>query len=76
MEIETPTFKFDCSNEKLIFDEGQLDLKKIIGSTNQYIEQLDGQIDGERVDDSSDPESESESEGQDIVINNGGGGSC
>lgn len=38
MIIETPSFKFDVANEKLIFGENEIDLKKIIGSTNEYKE--------------------------------------
>lgn len=36
--LETDTFKFDVANEKLIYDETTIDLKKIIGSTNEYVE--------------------------------------
>lgn len=38
MVINTQTFSFDVANEKLIYNEKEIDLKKIIGSTNQYIE--------------------------------------
>ena len=38
MILETPTFRFDVANEKLIFGEDEIDLKKIIGSTNEYKE--------------------------------------
>ena len=38
MIIQTPTFEFDVANEKLIYNESEIDLKKIIGSTNQYQE--------------------------------------
>ncbi len=38
MILETPTFQFDVANEKLIFGENEIDLKKIIGSTNEYKE--------------------------------------
>ena len=38
MIISTPTFQFDVANEKLIFGENEIDLKKIIGSTNEYKE--------------------------------------
>lgn len=36
--LETETFKFDIANEKLIYQEQEIDLKKIIGSTNEYVE--------------------------------------
>ena len=36
--INTETFKFDIANEKMIFDKEEIDLKKIIGSTNKYKE--------------------------------------
>lgn len=38
MIIKTQTFEFDVANEKLIYEEKEIDLKKIIGSTNQYKE--------------------------------------
>lgn len=38
MIIRTQTFEFDVANEKLIYQENEIDLKKIIGSTNNYIE--------------------------------------
>ena len=41
MKLETPTFTFDVANEKLIFENDvTVDLTKIIGSTNQYKEQV------------------------------------
>ena len=36
MTIKTSSFEFDIANEKLISDEREIDLKKIIGSTNEY----------------------------------------
>lgn len=36
--LETDTFKFDVANEKLIYDETIIDLKKIIGSSNEYVQ--------------------------------------
>lgn len=38
MIIRTQTFEFDVANEKLIYQENEIDLKKIIGSTNNYVE--------------------------------------
>ena len=38
MKISTTTYKFDVANEKLFFGEEEIDLKKIIGSSNEYIE--------------------------------------
>lgn len=41
MKLETPSFIFDVANEKLIFnDEEEIDLTQIIGSTNQYTENM------------------------------------
>lgn len=37
MILECGKFKFDIANEKLIFDKNEIDLKKIGGSTNEYI---------------------------------------
>ena len=36
--IDTPSFQFDVANEKLIFEHNTLDLKKILGSTNEFKE--------------------------------------
>lgn len=38
MVIRTQTFEFDVANEKLIYQGNEIDLKKIIGSTNNYVE--------------------------------------
>ena len=40
MRLVTPSFTFDIANEKLIFGNEQIDLTKIIGSTNQYEEKV------------------------------------
>ena len=39
--IVTDTFEFDVANEKLIYSNGEIDLKKIIGSTNKYKEKIE-----------------------------------
>ncbi len=39
--IVTSTYRFDIANEKLFFGEDEIDLKKIIGSTNKYVEPED-----------------------------------
>lgn len=36
--LQTDTFKFDVANEKLLYNDTKIDLTKIIGSTNQYVE--------------------------------------
>lgn len=38
MVIRTSSFSFDIANEKLIVNDNEIDLKKIIGSTNEYKE--------------------------------------
>ena len=38
MIIKTDNFAFDVANEVLTFDEEKIDLKKIIGSTNEYVQ--------------------------------------
>lgn len=38
--LETDEFKFDIANEKLIFENTSIDLKKINGSTNEYVEPI------------------------------------
>lgn len=36
--LETDSFKFDVANEKLLYNDSKIDLTKIIGSTNEYVE--------------------------------------
>lgn len=36
LNIKTEEYEFDVANEQLIFGENKIDLKKIIGSTNEY----------------------------------------
>lgn len=38
LKLKTGSYEFDIANEKLIFGEEEIDLKKIIGSTNEYKE--------------------------------------
>lgn len=40
MTLVTPSFTFDVANEKLIFGEEEIDLTKIIGTTNLYEENI------------------------------------
>lgn len=40
MIINTDSFKLDVANEKLIWGERYIDLKKIIGSSNKYVEEI------------------------------------
>lgn len=40
MIISTNSFKLDVANEKLIYNGNEIDLKKILGSTNQYKEKI------------------------------------
>jgi hypothetical protein len=37
--LKTNSFNFDIANEKLIFPNKEIDLKKINGSTNEYVEE-------------------------------------
>lgn len=37
--VSSSTFKFDVALEKLIYEESEINLKNIIGSTNQYVEE-------------------------------------
>ena len=39
MIISTDEFSFDVANESLVYNNENIDLKKIIGSTNEYIKQ-------------------------------------
>lgn len=36
--LETDTFKFDVANEELLYNDITIDLTKIIGSTNEYVD--------------------------------------
>ena len=42
--LVTSTYSFDIANEKLIFGEDEIDLKKIIGSTNKYVEDTEDNL--------------------------------
>ena len=53
--------KFDIANEKLIIDEDKIDLKKINGSTNEYVEKEEDDKSGENEENIMPP------------LNNGGG---
>ena len=39
MIISTDEFSFDVANESLVYDNEKIDLKKIIGSTNEHVKQ-------------------------------------
>lgn len=39
--LKGSVFDFDVANEKLIYDKNEIDLKNIIGSSNEYIEDTD-----------------------------------
>ncbi len=39
MIISTDEFSFDVANESLVYDNENIDLKKIIGSTNEHVKQ-------------------------------------
>lgn len=56
MIISTSTFSFDIANEKLIYNDEEIDLKKIIGSTNEYKEEIN-EDEKELADESSQGES-------------------
>ena len=69
MILETPTFRFDVANEKLIFGENEIDLKKIIGSTNEYKEmEIASQDENEN-------QTQEQNTSQDTTIINNGGSS-
>ena len=69
--LVTSKYKFDIANEKLYFDELEIDLKKIIGSTNQYVPEE------ENTDDNNDDDNNSINSGNNNPGNNQivGGGS-
>ncbi len=50
--IKTKTFTFNVSNEKMIVNEVEIDLKKIIGSTNEYIEKVVPVVEDDKSDES------------------------
>lgn len=66
MVISTPDFDFDVGNEILIFGEENINLKKIIGSTNQYIP-------APKVEEENKEETEAEENADDVQLANGGG---
>lgn len=75
--LVTSTYSFDIANEKLIYGEDEIDLKKIIGSTNKYVEATD---DEQGLDDEENSTTENGGNGQggnQVVTppetNNGGG---
>lgn len=53
MIISTDDFKFDVANEILTYNDENINLKKIIGSTNEYVKR----------------EEENTTEGQNEVVN-------
>ena len=84
--IDTPNFQFDIANEKLIFQDRTLDLKKIIGSTNQYKEKKrttdtntteENKVEENKVEENTTKEENTENENESLttVIQNNGGGS-
>ena len=54
MSLVTPSFTFDIANEKLTFGGQEIDLTKIIGSTNLYEEQIQIADNGNNVDNEQD----------------------
>lgn len=45
MVVSTATFEFDIANEKLIYQDEEIDLKNIIGSSNEYEPPVEVEID-------------------------------
>ena len=59
ISLKTDAFVFDVANEKLLYEDKVIDLKKIIGSTNQYVEPEKKE---EVVEEEEKPEDEEEDE--------------
>ena len=64
MIISTDDFDFDVANEKLIFGKDEIDLKKIIGSTNEYV----------YIEENDDKEEDQEENNAIIIAGSGNGG--
>lgn len=80
LQIITNDFKFDVANEKLLvkkdLEELEIDLKKIIGSSNEYVEKTmdENNVDENQVEEVvEEPEEEEkeEIENDDVVVQNG-----
>ena len=76
--LSTNSYKFDIANEKLIVGNDEIDLKKIIGSSNEYIEKeeekdIDWQnLIPENQGTSSSSESDDEQATEGTTVNQGG----
>lgn len=70
MIIKTDDFSFDVANEILTFDEEKINLKKIIGSTNEYKPTEENKVD-ENTTEENETE-RNETEGNKIVVAGGG----
>ena len=78
-KLVTSEYSFDIANEILNFGEYDIDLKKIIGSTNQYVpESVKNEEDDDKEQDdelnNEDGTSNNEGNSSNIGMNNGGGG--
>ena len=70
--LVTTKYTFDIANEILNFGEFNIDLKKIIGSTNQYVPESSG--DGDNTDNEEDDDNSTENKPNNNVSNNVGTG--
>ncbi len=71
MTIYTASFGFDVANEKLVYENQDIDLKKIIGSTNNYVEKEEPIGQEEIVAEENDKEGSGGNEGGDNIAANG-----
>ena len=62
------TFKFDIALEKLLYDDKEINLKNIIGSTNQYVEPEEEEKEEDLTDDKLEAVQNNISESMDTVV--------
>ncbi len=67
IKLITQDFTFDVANEKLIFNNEEINLKKIIGSTNEYVEK-----EKKNVEDNNTTNEENNTENSQVIVNGGG----
>ena len=70
IKLTTKDFTFDVANEKLIFNDEEINLKKIIGSTNEYVAKEENVIEEEK---NTEDENDNKQTQNPVVISGGGG---
>ena len=68
IKLTTKDFTFDVANEKLIFNNEEINLKKIIGSTNEYVAKEEENV----IEEEKEEEKQSEQAQNPVIISGGG----